>query len=248
MPLLRTVQLKKYFGETRAVDHVDFVVEPGEFLALVGMNGAGKTTLVNVITGFLFPDEGTVLLDGTDITRMPVHQRIPAGVARSFQIVNLFDDLSTLDNVRMAILSRDGRARRAFSLLESERPAREEAFEVLNAFGLADKWRALAAELGQGERKLLDVAMAYALGPKLVFLDEPTSGVATREKNRIMDIIQEVVRGGGLTPVVVEHDMEVVFTYSDRVVVMHQGKILADGAPEEIRADPEVQQTLLGAV
>ncbi|HEX9583757.1 MAG TPA: ABC transporter ATP-binding protein [Gammaproteobacteria bacterium] len=246
MGLLETRSLKKYFGETRAVDNVDFVVNEGEFLSLVGTNGAGKTSLVNLITAYLRPDSGHIFFSGKDITHVSVNERIRAGIARSFQIVNLFDDLTTFDNVSLAIFSRERKTRNLFSLAERDKDTTEEAMEVLAQFGLDDKAKTLAGGLAQGERKLLDVAIAYALRPKLLFLDEPTSGVSTRNKAQIMDTVSSVVRAGKITAVVIEHDMDVVFKYSDRIVVMHEGGMLADGTPGEIRQNRDVATYLLG--
>ena len=246
MSLLRTENLKKYFGDTRAVDGVDFVVSQGEFVSLVGSNGAGKTTLVNLISAFLPPDSGRILLDDQDITFLSVAERIKAGIARSFQLVNLFDERSVFDNVALSIFSRDGKTGRLMTLADSDEEVTRESDEVLRQFGLEDKRKVLAGGLAQGERKLLDVAVAYALRPKLLFLDEPTSGVSTREKGGIMDRISAVVRAGEITAVVIEHDMDVVFNYSDRIVVMHEGTILADGTPDQIRSNDDVATIFLG--
>ena len=244
--ILKTEQLTKSFGDTHAVDHVDFTVTEGEVLALIGSNGAGKTTLVNLISGLIPADSGRIVLEGTDITAASIHRKIELGIARSFQLVNLFDQLSTLDNVALAIFSRDGKTRKLLSLSESDTAVRDEARGILQSFGLDDKAAMVAGGLSQGERKLLDVAVAYALRPKLLFLDEPTSGVSTREKAPIMDIITSVVRSGGITAVIIEHDMDVVFTYCPRIVAMHQGAILADGTPDEIRNNEQVTANLLG--
>jgi branched-chain amino acid transport system ATP-binding protein len=247
MILLRTVNLRKQFGETRACDGLNFVVNKGEFLSLVGSNGAGKTTLVNLISAHLQPDSGQILLADRDITFATVAERIKAGIARSFQIVNLFDGLTVLDNVALSILSREGKTVKMVRLADHDRDVRREALEVLGQFGLDRKVRVLAGGLAQGERKLLDVAIAYALRPRLLFLDEPTSGVSTHDKSQIMDTVSSVVRGGLVTAVVIEHDMDVVFRYSDRIVMMHEGAFLADGTPDEIRANKDVASILLGA-
>jgi branched-chain amino acid transport system ATP-binding protein len=244
--LLQTRKLHKYFGETRAVDGVDFAVEQGEVVSLIGSNGAGKTSLVNLISGLLRPDSGTIFFRERDVTFLSVYERIKAGIARSFQLVNLFDQLTALDNVALAIFSRQGKTRWLTTLAENDDEVTDEALDVLTAFGLQDRWDMLAAGLAQGERKLLDVAVAYALRPQLLFLDEPTSGVSTREKARIMDTIVAVVRSENITAVIIEHDMDVVFTYSDRIVVMHDGAILADGTPAAIRINDAVVTTLLG--
>jgi len=245
--LLRTVDLRKQFGETRACDGVNFVVNKGEFLSLVGSNGAGKTSLVNLITAHLKPDSGQILFEDHDITRMTVAQRIKAGIARSFQIVNLFDGLTVFDNIALSIFSREGKTVQIAALADHDDEVRRETLEVLGQFGLRDKSSVTAAGLAQGERKLLDVAVAYALRPKLLFLDEPTSGVSTGEKAQIMDTVSSVVRAGTVTAVVIEHDMDVVFRYSDRIVMMHEGRLLADGTPDEIKADKDVANILLGA-
>jgi branched-chain amino acid transport system ATP-binding protein len=244
--LLETRDLVKYFGDTHAVDQVNFRVASGELLALIGSNGAGKTTLVNVISGLFPADRGQILFQGGDVTRQSVHERIAVGIARSFQLVNLFDQLSTLDNVALSIFARQGKTRHIFALADRDAGVRREAMDVLTEFGLAEKAGMPAGGLSQGERKLLDVAVAYALRPKLLFLDEPTSGVSTREKAPIMDIVTAIVRSGQITAVIIEHDMDVVFRYSDRIVVMHQGTILADGTPDEIRRNDQVTTTLLG--
>lgn len=244
--MLKAQGLKKYFGDTRAVDGVDFIVGDQQLVALVGSNGAGKTTLVNLISGLLLPDAGTVTFGDRNVTALSVYERIRTGIARSFQIVNLFDAMTTLDNVRLPIFAREGKIRVVRKLAEQDADVRAEAEEVLRVFGLAEKRDVLAGGLAQGERKLLDVAVAYALRPKLILLDEPTSGVGTREKGIIMDTISGVVRSRGLSAVIVEHDMDVVFRYSDTIVMMHEGRVLAEGTPEAIRRDTRVAATLLG--
>jgi branched-chain amino acid transport system ATP-binding protein len=244
--LLMTQQLRKSFGETRAVDGIDFVVQEGEVLALVGSNGAGKTSLVNLISGLLQPDAGMIFFQGREINHLSVYDRIKAGIARSFQLVNLFDHLTAFENVRLSILSREGKTQRLFHLADRDHGVRLESLEVLDRFGLEDKSHLLAGGLAQGERKLLDVAVAYALRPTFLLLDEPTSGVSTREKSTIMDTISEVVKSGRITAVIIEHDMDVVFRYAARIVMMHQGRILADGTPDAIRHNEEVAHTLLG--
>jgi branched-chain amino acid transport system ATP-binding protein len=245
--LLQTIDLRKQFGETRACDGVNFIVNEGEFLSLVGSNGAGKTSLVNLISAHLKPDSGQILFKGKDITSTTVYQRIKSGIARSFQIVNLFDGLSVFDNVALSIFSREGKTVKIAALADHDQDVRNETLDVLAQFGLEAKRAVPAGGLAQGERKLLDVAVAYALRPKLLFLDEPTSGVSTRDKTAIMDTVSSVVRAGAVTAVVIEHDMDVVFRYSDRIVMMHEGRFLADGTPEQIKANEDVNSILLGA-
>ena len=171
MSLLVTKNLVKWFGDTHAVDHVDFSVKPSEVLALIGSNGAGKTTLVNLISGLIRPDGGRILFRDRDVTHESVHGRIKAGIARSFQLVNLFDQLSALDNVALTIFSRDHKTKKLASLASADSAVWDEAYDILGLFGLEAKARMLAGGISQGERKLLDVAVAYALRPKLLFLD-----------------------------------------------------------------------------
>jgi len=246
MSYLVTEKLTKYFGDTHAVDKVDFVIGEGEVVALIGSNGAGKTSLVNLISGLLQPDSGRIVFRGEEITRQPVQDRIKAGIARSFQIVNLFDELTVVDNVALSIFAREGKTRWFFTLADHYASIWEEAHDILRQFGLDLKAKQLAGGISQGERKLLDVAVAYALKPQLLFLDEPTSGVSTREKAPIMDVISSIVRSHGITAVVIEHDMDIIFKYSDRIVVMHQGLILASGSPEEIRSNESVKDAVFG--
>jgi len=246
MNLLATQALAKSFGDNRAVDAVDFNVSEGEVLALIGSNGAGKTTLVNLVSGLLQPDSGQIIFAGADVTRQSSYERIKVGIARSFQIVNLFDQLSCADHIALSIFSREGKPAKLTSLAGSDRAVWDEAHDVLRRFGLDRQMAVPAGTISHGERKLLDVAVAYALRPKLLFLDEPTSGVSTREKAPIMDVVTSIVRSGGITVVIIEHDMDIVFRYSERVVVMHQGSILADGAPDEIRRNDAVTTTLIG--
>lgn len=247
MALLQTIDLKRYFGETRAVDNVNLSIEEREFVSLVGPNGAGKTSLINVISALLQAESGKIIFRGEDITRMSTTERVKAGISRSFQLVNVFDDLTTFDNVALAIFSRQGKTAHLASLAHLDEEVNREADGILGQFGLVAKRDDNARDLAQGERKLLDVALAYALKPKLLFLDEPTSGVSTRDKGQIMDTIASVVRGEGITAVIVEHDMDVVFKYSDRIVVMAQGAILAQGTPDEIRKNEQVAMVLLGS-
>ena len=246
MSLLEIRNITKSFGSNRAVDDVSLTIRKGEFLGLIGSNGAGKTTLVNLISGFFPADRGALVFDGHDITRHSINERIGVGIARSFQLVNLFDHLTVFDNVALTIFSRQGKTRWLWALADRDHAVRDEAVAVLRQFGLEGKAAMLAGAISQGERKLLDVALAYALRPKLLFLDEPTSGVSTREKAPIMDIVTAVVRAEGITAVVIEHDMDIVFRYSDRIVAMHLGAILASGSPEEIRRNEQVAMTLLG--
>jgi branched-chain amino acid transport system ATP-binding protein len=246
MSLLTTKALTKSFGDNYAVNRVDFAVQQGEVLALIGSNGAGKTTLVNLVSGLHRADSGQIIFENNDVTQQRAYDRIKVGIARSFQLVNLFDQLSCVDNVALSIFSREGKTQTLTALASRDRAVWDEAHELLRQFGLDRHSAMLAGSISHGERKLLDVAVAYALRPKLLFLDEPTSGVSTREKAPIMDIVSSIVRSGGITVVIIEHDMDIVFRYSERIVVMHQGTVLADGTPDQIRANDAVTTTLIG--
>ena len=246
MDLLSTHALAKSFGDNRAVGGVDVRVKRGEVLALIGANGAGKTTLVNLVSGLLRPDSGKIIFDDREVTQQSSYERIKAGISRSFQIVNLFDQLSCADNVALAIFSRERKTEKLAALASRDRAVWEEAHDVLRQFGLDRAAATFAGGISHGERKLLDIAVAFALRPKLLLLDEPTSGVSTREKSPIMDIITAIVRSTGMTAVIIEHDMDIVFRYSERIVVMQQGLILAEGTPDQIRRNDAVTTALIG--
>ena len=246
MALLQTKNLTKHFGESRAVDGVDIVVDDGEFVSLIGSNGAGKTTLVNLISAYMKPDAGEIYFRDRNISLWSSIARIRIGIVRSFQLVSLFDTFSALDNIALAIFSRQRKSIRLGAPAEWNADVRDEARAVLREFGLESRADTTAGSLAHGERKLLDVAVAYSLRPTLLFLDEPTSGVSARDKHKIMDTIAAVVRAGQVTTVAIEHDMDVVFKYSDRIIAMHQGRILADGRPDAVRANAEVVLNLLG--
>jgi len=241
--ILTTESLRKHFGEVHAVDDVNFRVGEKEILSIIGPNGAGKTTLVNVITGLLKPDKGKIIFMEKDVTRTSIYERIRMGLVRSFQLVQTFEGLSPLDNLRVAINSREGREGKMFSLMERDTAVKDEAIKILDLFGISKD--VLPRNLPHGDRKLLDVATAFALKPKLLFLDEPTSGVSTREKTKIVETIVTAARNEGLPVVLIEHDMDIVFRYSERIVAIHQGKILFEGKPDEVRENSEVKKVLL---
>ncbi|RLG79840.1 MAG: ABC transporter ATP-binding protein [Thermoprotei archaeon] len=214
--------------------------------SLIGPNGAGKTTLLNMLSGVIRPTHGKIYFMNKDITGLSPHKIVKMGVTRGFQLLCICSNLTTLDNVRIAILSHMGRIGRVFSPIDRDREAYEKALETLKTFGLDKKRNLLARDLPHGDKKLLDVAMAFALEPKLILLDEPTSGVSTSEKGKIMGTIEKVIREKGITALIVEHDMDVVFSYSDRILVMHEGRLIADGKPEEIKSDKKIESILLG--
>jgi len=242
--LLSARDLRLAFGGVKAADGIDLDVMRGEFLAIIGPNGAGKTTFINMTTGYLRPNAGTITYEGETITGLSPRAIVGRGIARSFQLPQLFTEHTVLENAALAIASRDGIWSPLRPLL---RPRwRDEARSLLDRFGLTPVADARADALNEGARKLADIAMAVALQPRLLLMDEPTSGVAASEKMDVVETLARVLREAGVTAVFVEHDMDVVERFADRVAVWSQGRILALGSPETVLADPEVQREVIG--
>jgi branched-chain amino acid transport system ATP-binding protein len=243
-PLLSARGLRLAFGGVKAADGIDLDVMPGEFLAIIGPNGAGKTTFINMTTGYLRPQGGSIEYAGASILGLPPRAIVRRGIARSFQLPQLFTEHTVLENAALAVAARLGLWSPLAPLL---RPRfREEAMALLDRFGLAPLAEARADALNEGARKLADIAMAVALEPRLLLMDEPTSGVAASEKMGVVETLVRVLRQSGVTAVFVEHDMEVVSRFADRVAVWSQGRILALGPPERILADPAVRREVIG--
>jgi branched-chain amino acid transport system ATP-binding protein len=243
-PLLSARGLRLAFGGVKAADGIDLDVLPGEFLAIIGPNGAGKTTFINMSTGYLRPQAGSIAFDGQPILGLSPRAIVRRGIGRSFQLPQLFTEHTVLENAALAIASRLGLWSPLTPLL---RPAwREEAMALLERFGLEGVADARADALNEGARKLADIAMAVALQPRLLLMDEPTSGVAAAEKMAIVETLVRVLRQSGVTAVFVEHDMDVVERFADRVAVWSQGRIAALGPPAQVLADPEVQREVIG--
>ncbi|HXG04346.1 MAG TPA: ABC transporter ATP-binding protein [Candidatus Binatia bacterium] len=242
--LLEVRGVRKAFGGVRAVDGVSLTLPRGEIRALIGPNGAGKTTLFNILTGQLAADEGQVLFRGERIDGLPPHAVGRRGVGRTFQITATFATLTVLENVQVARLVRTGRTSTLF------RPAsgleREPALALLEQVGLADQARRPAGVLAYGDLKKLELAIALAGDPLLLLLDEPTAGMAPAERGALMALTARIARERDLTVLFTEHDMDVVFATADRIMVLHQGRVIADGPPKEVRADAEVQAVYLG--
>jgi branched-chain amino acid transport system ATP-binding protein len=243
--LLETIGLQKAFGAVIAASDISVAVQPGQKLGLIGNNGAGKTTFVNIVTGHLKPDAGRVLLDGKDITGLAPRQVRRDGVSRSFQIPQLFTSLTLEQNLLMAlaILREEG--------VSSWRSARSDARmaeldDLLSRFRLRPYREQTIAVLPGGVRKLVDVAMAATHQPKLLLLDEPTSGVAVEEKFPLMDVIMHAIKGTEATVLFVEHDMDIVARYADRVLAFYAGRIIADGEPGTVLSNEEVQRYVTG--
>jgi branched-chain amino acid transport system ATP-binding protein len=245
--ILEADGLTKYYGPFRALDGVSLAIGGGEFVSIIGPNGAGKSTLINLLTGVSAPTAGTVHFMGRDVTGVGSVALARLGMARSFQLVQIFPDLTVLETLQAAAVSRLRRGVKLFTSLARDREVQETALEVAELFGLADTRHALSRHLPQGDKKLLDVASAFALRPKIILLDEPTSGVSTADKTRIMEILVAASRRVGIEAVIqVEHDMDIVFGYSDRIIALHQGRVLADASPREIEANAEVIDAVIG--
>ena len=245
--MLRVEGVRKLYGDFCALDGVSLEIKAGEFVSIIGPNGAGETTLINVVTGLLKPTSGMVRFKDRDIRGIGPVRLARLGMARSFQLVTIFPELTVLEAIEVAVVSRLGRGTRLFQALASDREVLAQALEVAELFGLQDKRHVRARQLPQGDKKLLDVASAFALHPECILLDEPTSGVSTADKNAIMEIVVRASRRMGIQSIIqVEHDMDIVFGYSDRIVALHQGRILADATPAEIQADEQVMSTVVG--
>src|SRR6059058_1646909 len=243
-PLLRTEALTRAFGSLIAVDRVDVTVRRGELRSIIGPNGAGKTTFFRLISGETVPTSGRIWFNGADITGMPQHATARLGIAKSYQITNIFPHLSVLENVRVAV---QGYARsfNFWSRADQLGEVRDRAVATLKSVGLGTKIDMLAAHLSHGEKRHLELGIALASDPTLLLLDEPTAGMSPEETDETMQLIRALA--AGRTIVLVEHKMKLVMRISDRITVLHQGQVLAEGTPEEIRANARVQQTYLGA-
>lgn len=237
--------LKKYFGEVHAVDGVNLEIKRGLITSIIGPNGAGKTTFINLISGYLHPDSGRILFEKEDITNLAPRKIVAKGIARSFQFIKLFEHLSVSDNIRVTISARMKRSLNMLYDINKIENINKEAYEVLKTFGIMDKAQYLVSTLSHGDRKLLDIILAYVLKPKLLLLDEPTSGVSRSEKWRIADFIKNLARAG-ITICIVEHDLEVVSAISDMTYVMHEGKIIGKGKIEEVLEADQVKRSYLG--
>ncbi len=244
--LLRTEGLLKRFGELAAVDGIDLTLHPARLTAVIGPNGAGKTTLINLVTGGLFPDAGRVYFKGEEITGLLPHQRVRKGISRSFQLMNIFPRLTVGQNLLLPILARLKRTRRPFSALSRERQALAEAERILNDLGLREVRDQAAGALSHGDQRLLELGMAVAPNPEICFLDEPSAGLTPVERATVMELVRRLSTRGPTTFIIIEHDMDVVFSLADWIVVMNRGQLLAEGPPAEIRGNRQVREVYLG--
>jgi branched-chain amino acid transport system ATP-binding protein len=243
--ILETVGLTKYFGMVRAAEKLDLRANEGELIGIVGSNGSGKTTFINMVTGYIAPDAGRIFLAGRETTGMAPRRVTKLGVARSFQIPQLYTGLTVLECMLLALAARTDGAAGAWAPLYRPQWI-DEGATILGPLGLEAYAARPVSELPEGGRKLLDIALALALTPRLLLLDEPTSGVSTQDKFQVMDTLLGVLRRGNITTIFVEHDMDVVQRYSRRVLAFDQGLIIADGEPSTVLANPDVRRAVLG--
>jgi len=244
MSLLVARELCKTFGAVVAARNVSFSLAPGELLALIGPNGAGKTTTFNLIDGQLRPDGGAVVLDGEDVTRAPPREKFRRGVGRTFQIAQTFQSMTAAENVQMALISHRGRHRSLFA--RAQRLYRDEALSALGQVGMADHADRPCSTLAYGDVKRVELAVALASQPKLLLMDEPTAGMAPKERAALMRLAASLARERTMGVLFTEHDMDAVFAHADRILVLVRGEIIAAGPPDEVRADPRVRQAYLG--
>jgi branched-chain amino acid transport system ATP-binding protein len=244
-PLLETIALSRAFGAHRAVDEVSLAVEGGKFTTIIGPNGAGKTTLFNLISGLLMPTAGRVLFKGTDVTRLSPPRRVRAGIGRSFQLTNVFPALTAHENVRLALQARAGAGFDFFRPHHRYGALIAEADALLDSVLLAGRSRFPAAGLTHGEQRKLELAMVMALKPEVVLLDEPTAGMALEEVPTMIDILRRL-KLQGETIILIEHKMDMVMGLSDRVIVLVNGRVLVEGEPSAVAADPRVLAAYLG--
>jgi branched-chain amino acid transport system ATP-binding protein len=244
VPVLETRGLRKAFGGHVVLDGVDLAFEPGRLSALIGPNGAGKTTCFNLLTGFLAADAGEIRFKDQDVTRLPPHSRARLGICRSFQVLNLFDDGTVLENVRLAVPAMRARGFDCWTPAGAVREAEDRAARIVRLIGLAGRERAAARYLSYGQRRLLEIGIALAGEPELLLLDEPTSGLGMRPMETLRELVQQL--SSRLTIVVIEHDMDFVLTLSHHVAVLHRGRVIAEGPPAAIREHAEVREAYLG--
>jgi ABC-type branched-subunit amino acid transport system ATPase component len=244
MPILETIGLEKRFGGIVAAHDVSLSIKKGARHALIGPNGAGKTTVINLLTGVLRPTAGSIILAGKDITALRPHQRAQLGMARTFQINQLFLDLTPIETIGLAVSERLGLGSDWWRLVGSKSAVTEEIVEILERFRLADVMHERTAILPYGKQRLLEIALAFACRPQVLLLDEPAAGVPDAERQELLATIGELP--ADVTVLLIEHDMDLVFSFADRISVLVNGRLLLDGAPEEVARDPRVKAVYLG--
>jgi branched-chain amino acid transport system ATP-binding protein len=246
MSLLQVKNVSKYFGSLVAVNDISMTVEPGELRAIIGPNGAGKTTFFNLITGFFTPSAGRIFFDGRDVTDLLPARRVWCGMARTFQVTEVFPELTVRENLRIPVEVASGFRLRAWLSQADDEKIRSRVSELIEMGGLTVKADRQVGELSHGDQRATEIMMALALRPRLLLLDEPTAGMGDQETYDITQLIRRLHKDNKLTIVLIEHDMRVVFHLADRIMVLDQGKFLAEGTPEEIAANKAVQTAYLG--
>jgi ABC-type branched-subunit amino acid transport system ATPase component len=245
MPIvLETVALDRHFGGIIATNQVSLRVEKGARHALIGPNGAGKTTLINLLTGVLRPSAGRIMLDGQDITPLEPHQRVRLGIARTFQINQLFADLTPLETLGLAVSERLGSGTDWWRLVGTKTGVVDEIVSLLERFGLTDVMDERTAVLPYGKQRLLEIALAFACKPRVLLLDEPAAGVPEAERHEILATIEALPKD--VTVLLIEHDMDIVFSFADRISVLVNGELFVEGAPDDVARDPRVKAVYLG--
>jgi branched-chain amino acid transport system ATP-binding protein len=246
-PLLEAKGVSKNFGEFRALHDVSIAVNADEFVSVVGPNGAGKTTLVNVLTGLLLPSKGQVFFKGENISGVGPIALAKRGMARTFQLVQIFPQLTVAETIAAAVVSQQQKQWQLLPALSHDTALGQRVREIAAIFGMADRLESVSRMLSQGEKKLLDVASAFALNPEVILLDEPTSGVSTSEKHALMQTLIAAAKAAGVRAVIlIEHDMDLVAAYSQRIVALAEGKLLADLPPGPFFSDPHIIATVVG--
>ncbi len=231
--VLETIELTRHFGQIAAAERITIGFQVGEWVGIVGANGAGKTTFLNLITGYIKPESGQVLYLGRDITGLPPRRIVQLGIARSFQVPQLYAGLTVSEHLLIALAARERQGLNPWRPLR-QRPLESEAMALLAQFGLQSEAHRPITELPEGKRKLLDIAVSFALQPRLLLLDEPTSGIGAEEAMQVMETLLSALRPSGVTVIFVEHDMEVVKRYAQRVLLLEHGRVVADGTPEQV--------------
>jgi branched-chain amino acid transport system ATP-binding protein len=247
MSMLEARGVTKRFGNLVAVDNISMSIEPGELRAIIGPNGAGKTTFFNMLTGFFAPTAGQIVLEGEDITKLSAQQRVKHGMARTFQITEIFPELTVRENVRIAVEAADGFSLRVWTTRAEAAHLRDDIEVNLAMAGLSAKADRLVGELSHGDQRAAEIAMALALKPRVLLLDEPTAGMGEQETFQVASLIRRLHKHSNYTIVLIEHDMRVVFNLADRITVLAEGTMLADGTPQQIGDNPAVQAAYLGA-
>ena len=245
-PFLQVENVSKAFGHFVAVNDVSLAIPEGEITALIGPNGAGKTTLYNMVSGRLKPTKGSVWFRGSDITGLPPDRISRLGISRSFQITNIFNELTVLENIQVALVARHNKGLNLWQVSARDKRLEDQGLELLARLGLESVARARAGTLSHGDKRRVELAIVLSTEPQLVLLDEPTAGMTPEETHAVVHLIRSLADSGPYTFFLTEHDMDVVFRLAQKICVMHRGELLAEGTPEEIRNDPKVRTAYLG--